>query len=349
MDGTLEPGAVAAAGGYIKPAGGIPKTDLDAALQASVTSADTALQPGVSAGGDLAGSYPSPTVTKLNGVAISGTPSTGQALIATGATTASWSALPSTGMAFQGQWNSSTNYAIGSVVIRPNYGLYVCTATNTNQDPAGSQPVFNSFSQSLWQTNGTATNDGTTVTLTTDSQTASAASIIYKTALASQYVDVTFSTSITSGGTPADGFGFAVLDATANSTSALGTGAVNVGLVPRPSILAVRFTTYSNNYIQVTSTDGFGNATNYGSVGFNSTGNHTWRIIFAPIGSAVSVTVFADGNQVLVQSGIITSVGTCYAAFGAGTGGSAENALLTSPTLSQLGTSAYWTKIAIGV
>jgi hypothetical protein len=41
--------------------------------------------------GDLSGSYPGPTVAKLNGVTISNAPTTGQALLATGTTAAAWS------------------------------------------------------------------------------------------------------------------------------------------------------------------------------------------------------------------------------------------------------------------
>src|SRR5260370_40117534 len=90
-DGTIKSSAISNAGGYIKPSSGIPKSDLTSSVQASLTSADNAIQSGAAAGGDLSGTLPNPAVAKDNGVTVTGTPSSGQAITATSSTHTNWS------------------------------------------------------------------------------------------------------------------------------------------------------------------------------------------------------------------------------------------------------------------
>ena len=87
-DGTLQTGAVQQAGAVTSVNSRTP-TNGSVTLTASDVNA---LGSSASAGGDLSGSYPNPTVAKINGISVSGAPAVGNLLVASSGSAATWSA-----------------------------------------------------------------------------------------------------------------------------------------------------------------------------------------------------------------------------------------------------------------
>ncbi len=118
-DGTLTSGSITTAGaelasnkgaanGYapLNGASKVPVANLSVGTTSGTIAAGDdsritgALQSGASAGGDLSGTYPNPTVAKVNGITVTGTPSSGQLLTATSASAASWQTASSNAWQF---------------------------------------------------------------------------------------------------------------------------------------------------------------------------------------------------------------------------------------------------------
>lgn len=111
--------------------------------------------------GDLAGTADLPTVAKVNGVSISGTPGTGQVVTATSGTTANWASPATTPVA--------TTLATGTITLAGDLAGTGATPTVakvngvaiTGTPSAGQVPVASSGTAAAWG----AVNDATAVKL----------------------------------------------------------------------------------------------------------------------------------------------------------------------------------------
>ena len=159
----------------------------------------TTLPPSGSASGDLSGTYPGPSVAKVNGVAVTGTPTTGQTIIATSGTAASWQTPVASGTAggdLSGTYPNPNVAKVNGISVSgtPAYGQSI-TASNattaTWRIPPGQFASTGTLSGGVMTVNGgnpAAFDITTTSAYIVDYVTAPAAPVITPVTIASQTI-----------------------------------------------------------------------------------------------------------------------------------------------------------------
>lgn len=119
-DGTLQPSALTAAGGYVKPATGVPASDLDTATQTNLTLASTALQ----LGGDIGGTSSTPRIVKLQGTVLNAASPSPNQVLAYSSISGAW--VPST--VSSSTVNDATTAAPGIIQLAGDIAAGTATA-----------------------------------------------------------------------------------------------------------------------------------------------------------------------------------------------------------------------------
>ncbi|HXA60472.1 MAG TPA: hypothetical protein VNW94_15040, partial [Streptosporangiaceae bacterium] len=194
-----------------------------------------------------------------------------------------------------------------------------------------------------WVTNGLATLGGSTATLTRDGQFSGAGSIVAPQAVSPFQMRARFTAQL--GGartTGADGLTFALLDASATTTKALGAIGFGLGVGGLPATI-VALDTYSNGPITSHNFVGVGTTTagsklvtflqTSTAIGALRTGTHTVEIWVNPYGQ---IYVWIDGKLIMKVKvpALPTSV---RVAFTAGVGGHSDTHAVINPTVTYVG------------